>query len=358
MTNAGVLRPEPPISAGIMLSYQCTCECKHCMYACTPRARYWMGRDHLKAVLENLAPYIVPASPIGRIGINMGLHLTGGEPFLNYRLTLEGAKTAEELGYPSVFVETNCFWVTSYADARSRFEELREAGLEGVLISVNPFTAEFVPYSKAKLALRAALDVWGERGTLVYHQVYLELLEAVGSPGRISLEELLGRAAKAAPRLSKLAFSPSLLLPMGRLVYTLGHFYARRPAKAYFNVSCLGELTRPWHVHVDPYCNYIPGYCAGISLGDARRLDHILRGVDLSDRPVLAALSRDLGSLYRLAVEGYGYRELRSGYVSHCHLCLDVRLHLALSVGGFRELQPGSFYESLSELWQLARSQG
>ncbi len=122
-----------------------------------------------------------------------------------------------------------------------------------------------------------------------------------------------------------------------------------RPAKAFFGVSCAGELTRPWHVHIDCYCNYVPGYCAGLTLGDARDLRGILEGVDLSDRPVLAALARSLGDLYRLAAGGDGYRE-RAGYVSPCHLCLDIRLHLALEVGGFRELQPPHFYRLLGEL--------
>ncbi|MEM1508583.1 MAG: radical SAM protein [Thermofilaceae archaeon] len=354
--NSGVLKPEPPVSVGIMLSYQCTCECKHCMYACTPKAKYWMSKDQLKRVLENLAPYIAPASPAGKLGISEGLHLTGGEPFLNYHLTLESVKIAEELGYPSVFVETNCFWVTSYTHARSRFEELKKAGLEGVLISVNPFTAEFVPYERTKLAIRAALDVWGGSGVLVYHPVYLELLDSIGFTGRINFEESVSKVLKTIPLLFNLVFNPSILLPMGRLVYTLSQFYEKRPAKAYFNVSCLGELTRPWHVHVDPYYNYVPGYCAGITLGDARKLNHVLEGVDLGDRPVLAMLSRDLGSLYRLAVDGYGYNEPRGGYVSHCHLCLDIRLHLALNIGGFKELQPSSFYESLNELWQHTHS--
>ncbi|RLF04798.1 MAG: hypothetical protein DRK00_05950 [Thermoprotei archaeon] len=141
---------------------------------------------------------------------------------------------------------------------------------------------------------------------------------------------------------------------MGRLVYTLHRLYERRPAKAFFGVSCLGELTRPWHVHVDCYYNYVPGYCAGISLGDARRLEEITGGVDLGDKPVLAALAESLGELYKLAVEGYGYRELESGYISPCHLCLDIRVHLALEVGGFKELQPLEFYRLLSEVRESA----
>mgnify|MGYP001772889607 CR=1 FL=1 len=231
---------------------------------------------------------------------------------------------------------------------KARFSELKGAGLEGVLVSVNPFLAEHVPVENVERALRIAVEVFGEDCVLVYHGVYLKLLRAIGAKGKVKFEDFLREALKR-ERFTLLAgFDPGLLLPMGRLAYTLADLYRAEPPKAFFNVRCSEELTRPWHVHIDCYYNYVPGYCAGITLGDARNLDGILEGVDLSDKPVLAALARSLGDLYRLAVEGYRYRG-RSGYISPCHLCLDIRLHLALEVGGFKELQPRCFYESIAE---------
>jgi hypothetical protein len=41
-----------------------------------------------------------------------------------------------------------------------------------------------------------------------------------------------------------------------------------------------------------------------------------------------------------------GYQELSDGYVSKCHLCLDIRKYLASS-GDYDELQPRDFYEQL-----------
>ena len=103
--------------------------------------------------------------------------MTGGEPFLNYDLLLAGVKLAESLGYPSVFVETNCFWCVNDEVTRRRFKELREAGLEGVLISVNPFVVEYVPYERIKRAITVAEEVFGRENVLVYHEVYRELLD-------------------------------------------------------------------------------------------------------------------------------------------------------------------------------------
>jgi hypothetical protein len=349
-----VLRVRAPVSAGVLLSYMCTGECRHCMYACSPLAPSdWIDPGGLRRVLEELAPSVVPASPRGRIGVNEGLHFTGGEPFLNYPLLLEAVRLAEELGFPSVFVETNCFWCTSVEVARERFSELKAAGLEGVLVSANPFVVEHVPFDRVEKGVAAALEVFGERGTLVYHPVYLRALGALGVRGTLKFEDYERRLLELDPALLLAGFNPGILLPMGRLVYTLAHLYDRKPAKAFTSVSCAEELTRDWHVHVDCYYNYIPGYCAGISLGDARRLRELVEGgVDLGDRPVLAALAESLGSLLELARE-HGYRELERGYVSPCHLCLDARLHLTIEVGGFKELQPRSFYEALARLREL-----
>ncbi|MEZ0346132.1 MAG: radical SAM protein [Infirmifilum sp.] len=308
-----------------------------------------MDETGLRTVLEELAPFVIPASPSGMVGVNEGLHFTGGEPFLNYPLLVRAVRLAEELGYPSVFVETNCFWCVSDELARARFSELKGAGLEGVLISANPFLVEHVPFERTERGLRAALEVFGPRNVLVYHDVYFRLLRGLSRGGTVRFEEFLDEGLKLNPQLVLLGFDPGLLLPMGRLVYKLEQLYEAKPARAFFGVSCRSQLTRDWHVHIDCYYNYIPGYCAGITLGDARRLKDLLEGIDLGDRPVLAALTRSLEDLYKLAAEGYGYRERERGYISPCHLCLDIRLHLALEVGGFAELGPRCFYESIAD---------
>lgn len=316
------------------------------MYACSPRWEdYWIDLSGLREVLESLAPSIVGASPRGVVRVNEGLHFTGGEPFLRYTLLLEAVRTAEEIGYPSVFVETNCFWCINDEVVRERFEELKACGLEGVLVSANPFVVECVPLERIERGLRIAEEVFGRDGLIVYHDVYLSVLRALGVSGTLKFKEYIKRVLSLNPRALELSFHPSILLPMGRLVYSLHRLYEHYPARAFLHTSCLGELTRPWHVHVDCYYNYVPGYCAGISLGDARRIERLIEGVDLDDKPVLRALTENLRSLYELAVRDYGYKELREGYISSCHLCLDLRRHLALKVGGFDELKPLEFYE-------------
>ena len=90
----------------------------------------------------------------------------------------------------------------------------------------------------------------------------------------------------------------------------------------------------------------MPGYCAGISLGDARGLDGLCAGIDLDELLVLGALLTSLQTLFELAKE-HGYEE-QEGYLSKCHLCVDTRRHLARR-GDFKELRPAEYYEHLED---------
>ena len=43
------LKLPEPISGGLLLSYQCNAECRHCMYACSPKWKDWISEfDELK----------------------------------------------------------------------------------------------------------------------------------------------------------------------------------------------------------------------------------------------------------------------------------------------------------------------
>ena len=77
------VRPPKPISGGLILSYQCTAECRHCMYACSPKWKGWMPEERLEKILSQLAGNIEPSPHSARrVSLNYGLHFTGGEPFV------------------------------------------------------------------------------------------------------------------------------------------------------------------------------------------------------------------------------------------------------------------------------------
>jgi hypothetical protein len=334
-----VLSVPEPYSAGIFLSYRCTNTCKHCLYACSPHwPADWISEADAERVLAQLAHTMRGRySRRGQVGVNDGIHLTGGEPFLNFDLLLRLAELAQRLGIPSTFVETNGFWCRDDVTTREKLRALQDAGLDGILISANPFILEQIPFERTERAARISREVFGPNA-IVYQRFFYEQFQALGLRGTLPFTEYLARAGYGLQHVE--------LFANGRVPYTLTALFEQHPAQRFFGVSCRWELVREWHIHVDNYGNFVPGFCAGLSLGDARNLEALCRGVDLDERPVLQALLTDLAGLYGLGRD-YGYQE-RDGYVSKCHLCLDVRRHLARH-GDFCELRPIEFYERLED---------
>ena len=329
--------PEP-VSGGLFLTYKCTSNCRHCMYACSPKwTADWLAEDDAHRILSQFADRLHDKRVLAsRVSLNHSIHFTGGEPFLNYDLLLKLTEMASQLGIPSTFVETNCFWCRDDNTTRERLLRLKEAGLEGILISANPFVVEQVPFQRTERAVRIARQVFGD-GVMVYQAFFYNQFKRLGVAQIMPFEEYLRRAGHGLQRAE--------LLPNGRVPFKLSALFAKHPANRFFRESCRRELLRDWHIHIDNYGNYIPGYCAGISLGDARDSD-LFRGIDLDQLLVVKALLTNMRELYDLAV-GLGYKE-RDGYVSKCHLCADIRRQL-VSHGHFPELAPQAFYDRLED---------
>jgi hypothetical protein len=312
------------------------------MYACSPKWRAdWITVEQLEESLPQLAKVIRP-SPQGHrhMSLNHGLHFTGGEPFLNLDLLLKAVEIAGALKIPSTFVETNCFWCKNDDLTRQPLQALKERGLGGILISVNPYYAEYVPFERTDRCIQISLEVFGAN-VIVYQLEYYRLFKRLGIRGRLPIEEYQKRT-----RRESLSHRVELFL-MGRAAYQLKDLYPGHRAKRFFKVPCRPTMLRHWHNHFDNYGNFMPGYCGGISLGSWFELDRLLRdGLNLEDCPVLDYLvHEDMRGLFHFALER-GYEEINDGYVSKCHLCLDIRKYLA-STGDFEELRPSQFYEQL-----------
>jgi len=236
-------------------------------------------------------------------------------------------------------VETNCFWCVSYDIVKERFTKLKDAGLDGVLVSVNPFVLEYVPFKRTETAAKVGHEVFGEN-LIVYQEYYRMLFKRLNIKATMSFKDLLKKAGFS-------WLHHIELLPMGRAVYKLSMLFRRYPAKYFFGQSCYSELTRGWHVHIDCYGNYIPGYCGGISLGNVRDFESLFSGIFLDSLPIVRALATDIKMLYDIGVKEFNYRDDAEGYVSKCHLCLDVRRHIVGEGGRFAELKPVEFYRHL-----------
>jgi hypothetical protein len=331
------LKLPEPISGGLFLSYQCNAECRHCMYACSPKWKDWISEEDLRIVLSQLAGRIKP-SPFEpeKVSLNHGLHFTGGEPFLNFKLLLKTVTIAQELNIPSTFVETNCYWCIDDKKTREKFQTLKEKGLKGILISVNPFYLEYVPFERTERGIRIAMEIFGEN-VMVYQLEYYLRFKKLGITGTISLED------HVKDRWDDLTENVELFL-MGRAVTRLKHLYPKYPSDSFLEIPCTPPFLRNWHNHFDNYGNCLPGYCGGISLGNWQALDKLIEeGIDLDRHPVLEFLiSQDFKGLLQFAKD-FGFQELKEGYISKCDLCADIRKQL-LAKKDIDELKPKQFY--------------
>ena len=338
------VRIPPPISGGLMLSYKCSATCRHCMYACSPQWKAdWMDEQDLERILTYLSRTVQP-SPWGKdnMSLNHGLHFTGGEPFLNFELLLTAVEMADEMAIPSTFVETNCSWCGDDEGTREKLERLKGAGLRGIMISVNPFYAEYVPFERTERCIAISQQVFGHN-VMVYQMEYYHRFKQLSIRKRLSLADYMALTGD-----EPLAGRVEMFL-MGRAAVELRALYPAHPARRFLVAPSRTPLLRDLHNHFDNYGNFMPGYCGGISLGPWQEMERLTTtGIDLETHPVLAFLiAKDIEGLFHFA-QDHGYRERPAGYGSKCDLCLDIRSHLVARENlDLEELMPKQFYAQL-----------
>ena len=341
-----IIKIPSPISGGLLLSYKCTAQCRHCMYGCSPKWKAdWISEENLEKILNQLAGKILPSlyGP-NAMSLSHGLHFTGGEPFLNFDLLCKAIEISNNLDIPSTFVETNCCWCNNDKTTREKLLILKEMGLKGIMISVNPFYLEYVPFERTERAIRISAEIFGNN-MMVYQVEYYRRFKTLGLKDKVPFEKYLQLENR------KDFVRNTEFFIMGRAAYSLpnelDNLYPKYAAISFLNMPCSPPFLRDWHNHFDNYGNYIPGFCGGITFGDCRELDDLLEnGIDIKEYPVLHYLiNEDLKGLLHFAVD-FEYKEHEKGYYSKCHLCVDIRKYL-VSKDDFKELKPKEFYSHL-----------
>jgi hypothetical protein len=322
-----------PRDVGIILTYRCHSACRHCLYNCGPA---WdkepMPRETLRQALQAVTTW--PRAP--------QVHFTGGEPFLHFGLLLEGVRLATDMGI-TTYVETSAQWCLDQGEAVERFQTLKDAGLQAVLISCSPFHAEKIPPSRTLSAVQAALEVFGSEGLILYLPDFLRVIQAfdLDRPTPLSrYEEEFG--VEGARRILWQGYG---IISGGRSGYELGHIAPRYDAEAFAQADCALDILYAQHSHLDLYGNYISGFCGGLSVGDWHDLPQLRLDFGQGRYPPLVEVLVERGpyGLLELARKGYGYQPLPDGYAGKCHLCVDLRRHFA-KTGHFAELRPPGFY--------------
>jgi hypothetical protein len=334
---------KPLDSCGVMLSYQCQLGCRHCLYAGGPAWRTWMGEDTLSRLLEGINEVW---------GRPKGVRFSGGEPFLRFELLLHGVREARRLRLPIEYVETSGSWFRDDDASVDMLRQLREAGLRSILISASPFHVETMPLARTVAVIEAAIEVFGRRRVLIFQHRWLNLLAKARQDKEGSRPIPLGQwvARNGVTGAGKLLWQGYGLIAGGRAGLELGELVARFKPSYFAGHGCRAALLESGHAHFDPYGNYMPNMCGGISLGDTADLPAFLAGFDPHRLELVSVLINEGPyGLACLAEERFGWKPDPGGYAAKCHLCVAVRRHLARNAEGqFPELSPRQYYERLA----------
>ena len=276
-------------------------------------------------------------------GSGYRVHITGGEPFLNFPLLLHAVETAVELEIP-VYVETNAGWCVKKELTRRQFQALKDVGLSQILISCSPFHAETIPPSRTYTAIEIAIEIFGYRNVIVYLPEWLEHIGRFGAAEPVPLQRYIEAYGRA--EAGKLFWNGYGLIPGGRSGYRLGDLVEGRPYEAFHDQNCQREILYAHHSHFDLYGHFISGFCGGLTVGAWKDLPGVLSDFSAGRYPALIDLLIRSGpyGLAELAIDQFGYTPIDKGYVGKCHLCVDVRRYL-VEHGSFDELQPVGFYD-------------
>ncbi len=332
--NEAILHPS---DIGLILSYRCQAGCAHCLYNCGPGWHDWMRVEDVEAALTR-------AKQVWGHGFQV--HLTGGEPFLNFPLLLQATRIAADLGIPA-YVETNAAWCRDPNQAKDRFRQLRQAGLAAVLISVSPFHQAAIPLERTLTGIAAAQEVFGLSRVIVYQADWLSEMARHGPEHPVPLDRYVQTFGRV--QAGQRFWQGFGLISGGRAGYRLGELVDMQPPEAFRGMSCRGELLFAPHSHLDLYGGFIPAFCGGISLGHWRELGQLVDAYRRGDVSPFMAVLIEQGpfGLYQTAREAHSYQSLQNGYAGKCHLCVDLRKYLVQN-GAFPEhLLPGYFYHQI-----------
>ena len=337
-------RPQRAESLGLILHYECTNRCAHCLYACRPGLQEEVASDAWDRLLDALGDSC-PGTPV---------HVGGGEPFLNLAGLVAVVEGLGRRGIPLEYVETNGYWVKE-PQAMSRLEAVRRAGCDCMLLSISPFHNAFLSCRDNEHAYRMIVDTFGPNGIFPWHPGHYPFLRRVDPSRPVPFAEYARHFQPG--ELEYELTGISYLHPAGRAASTLAGLFGRcQPAGAWLDKRCALDLASPVHAHIDASGRYLTGFCSGLQIGDRQALELARlyeEGISLGEYPVLEMLVRGgLAALFHSAAR-QGFSPDPAGYVSACHLCGHVRTWFFLSLPEEkrpRELAPRFFYEELAAL--------
>ena len=294
---------------GLILTERCNITCAHC----------WLssGPDRHKSMrVEDALRYVEEAAELPRME---WISITGGEPFLLYDEMLRIIRHASELGLKTECV-TNCYWAVNQERAEERLNELVEAGLDVINISVDDFHQRFIPFERVENCYEAAKRL----GLKV-------VIQSVYSRGsRLRLDEIIRRLGEEGIRV----LGPR---PRGKPLYAIAM------ESGFIPIGRGAMIPREeWPLGSGPVEGPCQAVLRDISISPDGRLLPCCSALGLLPNASIGSLTeKKLGELLEEAMKMEVFRWLREigplgiakrtgfnldseGYVNRCHLCYEV----------------------------------
>ncbi len=313
------------VSGGIIVNYVCPSACKHCLYRSSPR------RDKAYMRLQTLEPMLRKVKSLGC----HSMHIGGGEPLLNEDALIAVLDCAASCGMAIDYIETNCAWHKTPAQTRHTLERLIDHGGQTIMVSIDPFHNEFVPFARVRAVMAVARQV--KMGLFAWKMEFAPDVTQFDEAETHTLEEYSQRFGE-----EYIDGLPSRygLNMNGRALDTFRDRLRKHPTEqiiAESNAPC-PEMWQTSHFHIDLYGNYVFTSCVGLSLA----VEDLGKPVEKAKYPYLAILhERGLAELFQEA-KRQGFLA-KPAYASKCDLCLYARTYLA-RLEPSSDLQPAEFY--------------
>ena len=274
---------------GLMLTYRCGAECRHCFFECSPRRTEVMTRQTAQNVIKE--------------AVNLGakwVSFSGGEPFLEYDSLRELISLSSKNGLNTEVV-SNGFWGETSEKAQGTLKPLIEAGMNALNLSIDDFHCEYVPFELSRNAYWAAVELG----------VKIVLMVSTGKDSRINSRSLPERVGDD---LIQVAGNRSIHSPNAVLFETqftpIGRGKDLKHDSVLFTEVMCNEVLRD--IGVAPNGDVMP--CCG-PLGTRNVLGNIN---EISLREILERASTD--PRYKRIREGFN---VDGCYSSKCHACVE-----------------------------------
>lgn len=307
--------------SGIITTYACSASCAHCLYCSSPKAKSGFMTAEM-------------ADDIARTMSDMGvhsMHIGGGEPFIHLDSLRNTVRAMRENGMEVDYIETNAFW---YKDDESALALIRELNAP-IMVSVDPFHAEFVPPEKP-LAVAALLEKarWPH---FIWQEKFIRRLMPLCKGRKLTREELTKGLGENYLYETARQYGVSV---NGRALSIARALYPAMPAENFLDSEPC-NLTRGMHCHIDLFGNYIPPFCPGLAVNI-----HDLDTISPEKYPVFTRLDNGgIRALWNYALEK-GFTPDPNGYITKCDLCVKIRSWL-IKNHPTPDIGPDCFYQMM-----------